>query len=57
MAAEWQRARELKPGIYFIGNTNRDLDEPEYVNKLNGDFWKPKWGKAGRSNKMMDGIK
>lgn len=46
MAAEWQRAQELKPGLVRIGNTDGDLSQPEYINKLNGAFLESQMGKS-----------
>jgi len=59
MAAEWTRARELKPDIIFMGNPDGDLSEPEYVKKLNGAFLEGQMGlswsieKNAGWNKMM----
>jgi len=44
MAAEWQRSRELKPGIYCVGNTDGDLSQTEIAGKLDGGFLEGHFG-------------
>src|SRR5258706_3802976 len=36
--AEWNRVRQLLPGVLLIGNTDNDLGNPEWKGQLDGGF-------------------
>jgi len=61
--AEWNRLRELAPGLLLVGNADNDLANPEWRGRLDGGFLEAlmglRWSLESRAgwSKMMERYK